>query len=199
MVIYRRRSRLNISTSKIAFVALFILLLFYIFNYLYKKQIEQKKSLISKTQEESWGFPVRLVIPAINVNANITRVGISSNGDMEVPSNIMDVGWFELGPRPGEKGSAVMAGHLNGKNGEAGVFAELYKLRKGDKLYVEYDKGPSTTFIVQEARAYDPGYADEVFTQSDNSYLNLITCDGIWSKSKKSYNKRLVVFAGITN
>ena len=135
------------------------------------------------------------MIPAINVNAAIQNLGVTAKGAMEVPSNTADVGWFRLGPRPGEKGSAVIAGHFNGENGEAGVFTNLYKLRKGDKLYIKDDKGISITFVVRESRLYNPGYADEVFSGTGSAQLNLITCDGVLDGAKKSFSKRLVVFA----
>jgi LPXTG-site transpeptidase (sortase) family protein len=116
---------------------------------------------------------------------------------MEVPSNITDVGWFNLGPRPGETGSAVISGHFNGENGEAGVFIDLYMLKKGNKLYIKDDKGITTSFEVQESRIYYPGYAEEVFSSNDTARLNLVTCDGVWDGTIKSYSKRLVVFAEI--
>lgn len=136
--------------------------------------------------------PVRLVIPAINVDAQIQYLGVNSKGEMEVPSNTADVGWFKLGPRPGEKGSAVIAGHLNGENGEDGVFANLDKLKQGDLIYIK-----SLTFRVFKTQTYDSGYADEIFSKNDGIYLNLVTCDGTWDGVKKSYNKRLVVFTDL--
>ena len=99
----------------------------------------------------------------------------------------------------GEKGSGVIAGHLNGKNGEDGVFIDLYKLKTGERLSVIDDKGATITFEVSESRIYDPGYADEVFSRNDGVYLNLITCDGVWDGAKKSYDKRLVVFTKMVN
>lgn len=71
-------------------------------------------------------------------------MGVSSNGEMEIPKNIVDVGWFKLGSLPGTKGSAVIAGHFNGENGEDGVFYNLNKLIEGDKLLIEDDKGATT-------------------------------------------------------
>ncbi len=138
---------------------------------------------------------MRLKIPRINVDAAIEYVGVTPRGAMEVPNNTADVGWFKLGPRPGEKGSAVISGHFDGKNGEAGVFNNLHKLEKGDKLYIKDGKGTTTAFVVRESRTYDPGYAEEVFSLNDSVHLNLVTCDGIWDKNKKNYTKRLVVFA----
>jgi LPXTG-site transpeptidase (sortase) family protein len=152
--------------------------------------------VVSKTSSE---LPLRLIIPAINVNAAIQSVAVNAKGEMEVPSNDADVAWFSLGPRPGEKGSAVISGHYDGKNGEPAVFFNLYKLKKGDKLDIEDAKGKSIIFVVRESRTYDPGYANEVFNRNDSAHLNLITCDGVWDRAKKSYSKRLVVFADIAD
>lgn len=153
--------------------------------------IEEKT--VSQRQDPE--LPVRLLIPAINVNARIQDVGVALNGEMEVPNNAIDVGWFKIGSRPGEVGSAVVAGHIDGESGEVGVFANLYKLKEGDLLYIEDDKGTSITFVVRKKLIFDPGYADEVFSRNDGAHLNLITCDGLWDGVKKSYSKRLVVFS----
>lgn len=141
------------------------------------------------------GLPVRLIIPKISIDTSIQQVGVAPNGAMDVPTNVIDVGWFDLGPRPGEKGSAVIDGHFDRKNGGPGIFFNLYKLKKGDKLYIQDNKGKIITFIVQGSSIYNPGYANNVFTSSNGVHLNLITCDGVWDGAKKSYSKRLVVFA----
>ncbi len=153
-----------------------------------EKQIANKVNLVN---------PVRLLIPSLNVNTYIQPVGVTARGVMESPSNIIGVGWFDLGPRPGEKGSAVIAGHVDGERGEVGVFTNLHKLKKGDKVYIKDSNGNSLTFIVAESRKYDPGYAEEVFSRNDKAHLNLITCDGVWDGVKKNYTKRLVVFTDI--
>ena len=147
---------------------------------------------------KGFSLPVRLIIPAIDVNAKIQSLGVTPNGEMEVPDNIVDVGWFKLGSRPGENGSAVIAGHFNGENGKTGVFANLNKLEIGDKLYLKDDTEAALTFVVRDKRFYDSGYADDVFSQNDGVHLNLITCDGVWNEAKKSYSQRLVVFADIS-
>lgn len=143
--------------------------------------------------------PVRLIIPVLYIGAQIEQVGVAAWGQMAVPDNAIDVGWFKLGPRPGEKGSAVIAGHFDGPTGDPGVFINLYMLKKGDRIVVEYDDGRSVVFMVRESRIYPAGYADEVFTSTDSAHLNLITCDGLWDGTKKSYSDRLVVFADIVH
>jgi len=142
------------------------------------------------------GLPTRLKIPSINVDAVLEYVGIAPDGAMDIPKSPDDIAWFELGIRPGEKGSAVVAGHYGWKNGRAAVFDNLHKLRKGDKLYVEDNKGVIVSFVVREFRSYDPkADSSDVFNSDDGkSHLNLITCEGVWNKTQKSYSKRLVVF-----
>jgi len=179
-------------------------ILFLLFSFLYltknlnKKQAVQNQA--SQTQiipKPTPGMPVRLIIPAIQVDAGIQNLGVTDQGEMEVPSTIIDVGWFKPGSRPGDIGSAVISGHFNGTSGEPGVFAQLETLKKGDELHVKDDRGTSLTFIVRESRIFDPGYADEVFGKNDTAHLNLVTCDGYWDPNKKSYSKRLVVFSDL--
>lgn len=152
---------------------------------------------LPKQEEISPGLPVRLKIPGINVDVAIEYVGVTPNGEMGIPKGPSEVGWFELGPRPGEDGSAVIDGHYGRwKNGKGSVFDDLSKLSQGDKLYIEDEKGIAISFVVRESRSYDPkADASDVFESNDgNSHLNLITCEGTWNKASKSYSQRLVVF-----
>lgn len=159
----------------------------------FQNSSKQKQGAVKAAQR----LPIRLIIPKINVDALIEYVGVTATGVMEVPDTTINVGWFKLGPQPGERGSAVVAGHFDGKNGEAGVFMNLYRLKEGDKIYVKDNKGASIAFVVREIHIFDPGYANSVFSVSESAHLNLITCDGVWDGARKSYDKRLVVFADI--
>lgn len=192
MIASPRRSSLKLIFSGLSFVLSF----FVIQNTPTLPKVENRVLGI-ETEKVIQGSPVRLIIPRIHVDTAIDGVGVDSSGSMETPSNTTNVSWFNLGPLPGEKGSAVIAGHLNGKNGEAGIFANLDKLKEGDVLYVEDDQGKYRTFSVREASEYKSGYADEVFSQNDKAHLNLITCDGVWNSVKKTYSKRLVVFTDL--
>lgn len=142
------------------------------------------------------GRPVRLKIPKINVDSDVKYVGLAPDGAMDLPKSQKDVGWFELGQRPGDNGSAVIAGHYGRNNRKGSVFDDLHKLRKGDKLYIEDDKGLITSFVVRESRRYDPkADSSDVFSSSDGkAHLNLVTCEGTWNESIQQYSKRLVVF-----
>ncbi len=142
------------------------------------------------------GLPVRLAISNIGVDAAIEYVGVALDGTMGVPKGPDNVAWFRFGPRPGEVGSAVIAGHYGWKDNRPAAFDKISTLRKGDTLSVQDDRGETITFVVRESRLYDPkADATEIFVSTDGkSHLNLITCEGVWDPVSKSYSKRLVVF-----
>ncbi len=141
-------------------------------------------------------FLPHLKIPKINVDAPVEDVGLTPQGAMDIPKGPNDVVWFNLGPRPGDVGSAVIAGHYGWKNEIPAVFDNLHKLEKGDRIYIKDEKGITMTFVVRELRTYgEDEDASLVFDSSDGgAHLNLITCQGVWNKNKKSYSNRLVVF-----
>lgn len=146
---------------------------------------------------ESIGLPVFISIPSLDLNASIEKVALAADGTMDVPKYFLNTGWYELGPRPGEIGSAVIAGHVDWVNGAAAVFKDLYKLNLGDKIAVQDDKGAIISFVVRESRTYDAkADATDVFISNDGkAHLNIITCDGAWDKNTNQYSQRLIVFA----
>ncbi len=155
----------------------------------------QSQSNVSLDQSKS-NLPIRLQIPTIKVDAAVEYLGITSGGAMDVPKGPDDVAWFDLGPRPGEKGSAVIAGHYGWKNNIPAVFDNLSKLKIGDKIHIIDDLGATTTFVVSEIGTYDQnGDAANVFSSNDGkAHLNLITCEGVWNVASKSRPSRLVIF-----
>lgn len=157
----------------------------------------QNTATTSTEEQIVLALPARLKIPQIGVDASIETVGFALNGTVDVPKNQKNVAWFNPGPRPGEIGNAIITGHYGWKDKNASAFDNLYKLRPGDKLFIEDDQGTTTTFVVQGNRRYGPNAsASKVFVSKDNkSHLNLITCEGDWNEAIKSYTKRLVIFA----
>ena len=178
------------------FIGLTVFLAF-LFCYIPKNPIEISPVPEELDPESAVGLPVRLKIPGIDVDASFEYVGLTSEGEMGAPDGPHNVAWFELGPRPGDNGSAVIAGHYGlWKSGEGSVFDNLNKLREGDVVYIETDKGENISFIVRESRIFDPDAdASDVFTLNDGkAHLNLVTCEGVWDDVLKTYHKRLVVF-----
>ncbi len=157
---------------------------------------------LSKTAEKSLssadllaGLPQHLTIPRLEIDTAVEQVGLTPDGAMDVPKGTSTVAWFAPGTRPGDLGSAVITGHLDGIRGATAVFDKLDTLQKGDLLSITDGKGTIIHFVVRESRLYDrDAIAPEIFSSESGSHLNLITCAGVWNKALKSYTKRLVVF-----
>jgi LPXTG-site transpeptidase (sortase) family protein len=143
------------------------------------------------------GIPIRLRIPVLKIDAELESIGRTKRGAMDVPKDLAHGGWFNLGPRPGEVGSAVVDGHSGWQADKQAVFDKLHKLRIGDRVDVVDENNATTTFVVRELRTYAHNQnASNVFESSDGmAHLNLITCQGVWNEEKHSYPDRLVVFA----
>lgn len=143
------------------------------------------------------GIPVKLTIPAINVDVKIQEVGVTAKGTMGIPTNFTDVGWYRNGARPGASGNAFIDGHLDNGLGLPAVFYDLNKLKTGDEVYVTDSEGRKILFKVIELRIYDynSDKAGEIFIPGRNPNLYLITCGGQWIRSEKTYDKRIVVIA----
>src|SRR3989344_2905957 len=140
-------------------------------------------------------YPDELSIPKINVVSNVQHLGVTKSGNMQAPDNFSDVSWYKLGVIPGEKGSAVIAGHKNGVY-VRGVFRRLNELKVGDSVYVARANGEKLHFKVVETAVYpyDKAPLERIFTASDGTYLNLITCTGTFRKEIGSSDHRLVVY-----
>jgi LPXTG-site transpeptidase (sortase) family protein len=140
--------------------------------------------------------PISLRINDIDIEAPIVPVGVEPNDELEVPGSA-EVGWYEFGPRPGEKqGSAVLAAHVD-YNGRPGVFFELRTLAAGDELDVEFEDGTVRQFEVVSLDQYtkDELPFERVFARSGEPVLTLITCGGDFDPSARSYTDNVVVYA----
>lgn len=140
--------------------------------------------------------PVELSIPTIGIKASVGEVGLDTEGRMDVPQSYDMVGWYNLGPYPGEQGNAVIAGHLDSPTSPA-VFYNLSNLTEGDEFTVTDSNGHELIFTVVGKTVYknEEFPLDEVFGPSDRPRLNLITCDGTFDHTSKLYSHRLVIYS----
>ena len=142
--------------------------------------------------------PARLVVPSISVDAVIEFVGVTKEGRMDMPTNFTDVGWYVSGPRPGQAGTAVVAGHFDTNRDQNAVFAKLSLLKVGSDIYVKDGSGQKIRFRVTAKEVYDDAKAplEKIFNQKGfTSRLNLVTCGGTWDEKTQNYSKRLVVYS----
>ena len=141
-------------------------------------------------------LPDRIVIPSIELDAETQHVGLGKSGNMAVPSNYSDVGWYRLGTVPGQMGSAVIDGHVDNGFGLSAVFKRLSEMEIGDDVYIVTRAGTRLHFEVVEIAKYpfQDVPLDKVFNRLDAPRLNLVTCTGSWLRSDETYDQRMVVY-----
>lgn len=143
------------------------------------------------------GAPTRLSIPAIRVDERLHGVGLKPHGAMQTP-DFGDAGWYDLGPRPGAVGPAVIVAHVHGPAGDD-VFARLHELTPGDRVSVRRTDGASTFTVVsvERARKDDLPY-DRIWGEVDRPVLRLITCGGRPDPVTRMYPDNTIVYAELT-
>jgi sortase (surface protein transpeptidase) len=141
-------------------------------------------------------IPVRVEIPSIGVRAPVIKLGLNPDRSLEVPEDFGDTGWWSGGPRPGERGPAVIVGHVDSKTGPA-VFYRLRELRRGDGIVVVGRNGDRTRFTVEGSEQYpkDDFPTARVYGRTDRPTLRLITCGGDFDSSTGHYVDNTVVYA----
>ncbi|MBA2947026.1 class F sortase [Streptomyces himalayensis] len=139
----------------------------------------------------------RVRLPAINVDAPVTAVGLDSEGWVQAPppedSNL--AGWFTGAVAPGEKGTAVIVGHVDNSKGPA-VFYGLGSLKKGNRVEVKRADQKTAVFEVYGVEVFSktnfPG--QRVYGNTGQAELRVITCGGGFTK-QFGYDGNVVVFA----
>jgi LPXTG-site transpeptidase (sortase) family protein len=138
-------------------------------------------------------IPSRLRIPSIGVDAWVGSVGLQPDGSMDAPNNLWTASWLDTGPRPGQVGNAVIAGHRG--VGSPALFSHLENLRPGDRIMVSDASGAEIVYVVTRVASADLSTTtqQEVFGAASARDLVLITCFGTYLDSTRSYDRRLVV------
>ncbi|MFD7291725.1 class F sortase [Streptomyces sp. NPDC059897] len=139
----------------------------------------------------------RVRIPAIRVDAPVSEVGLDADGwiDAPPPKEANLAGWFTGAAAPGERGTAVVVGHVDNARGPA-VFYGLGSLREGHHVEIRRRDGRTAVFRVYGvevfAKSRFPGR--KVYRSHGTPELRLITCGGRFSK-RGGYEGNVVAFA----
>ncbi|MEU9115463.1 class F sortase [Streptomyces sp. NPDC048483] len=150
----------------------------------------------------SRSVPKRLAIPEIAVDAPFTPLSIGPSGQLNAPpgkdKNL--VGWFQGGATPGERGASIVAGHVDTKTGPA-VFMQLSMLKKGSKIDITRSDGVVATFQVDSVATFSKAQFpnDQVYADTPDAQLRVITCGGAYNKAAKDYEANVVVFAHLAS
>lgn len=144
-----------------------------------------------------YAVPDRVRIPSIRVDAPVMAVGLDADGWVGAPPpedpNL--AGWFTGAVSPGEKGTAVVVGHVDNSRGPA-VFYALGALKKGNRVEVARKDGKTAVFEIYGIEVFEknnfPG--DRVYGSKGTPELRVITCGGGFSK-QNGYDGNVVAFA----
>ena len=144
-----------------------------------------------------YSVPDQVSIPAIQVDAPVMGVGLDADGwvDAPPPEDPNLAGWFTGAVSPGEKGTAVVVGHVDNQQGPA-VFYGLGALKKGNKVEVHRQDGKTAVFEIYGIEVFEknnfPG--DRVYGSKGSPELRVITCGGGFPK-QNGYDGNVVAFA----
>lgn len=144
--------------------------------------------------------PVRVRVPAVRVDAPVIRVGLDADGWIEAPPpDDPDLaGWFTGSVTPGERGTAVVVGHVDTPGGRA-VFYGLGALGRGRHVEVARTDGRTAVFTVYGVEVVPKeGFpAQRIYGSTGVPELRLITCGGAYSEGG-GYAGNVVVSARLT-
>jgi len=140
--------------------------------------------------------PVRIRVPIINIDAPIQPLTVDENGVLPAPDTFEGTGWWSGGPEPGERGPAVIAGHLDSYRGPA-VFYRIKDMREGDTIFVDRADGSEAVFATERIERHDKDDfpTEAVYGDTPDSQLRLITCGGKFDKRHRTYLDNIIVYA----
>ncbi|MFD6424726.1 class F sortase [Streptomyces sp. NPDC060198] len=145
-------------------------------------------------------LPLRLEVPAIGVDTPVVRLGLEEDGTVEVPAITAHdrAGWYEYGPTPGQRGPAVILGHVTVGSYGDGVFRRLGELRAGDRIVARLKDATAAEFTVYATRTVAKAEfpTEQVYGDVDRPELRLITCGGA-RDGGGGYLDNVIVFAAL--
>lgn len=154
-----------------------------------------------RTDQVPPSAPVTLRIPSLHLSTTIINVGLNADRTPQVPpltaAGIREVGWYDLGPTPGEVGAAVIVGHVDAAVAGRGSFYNLGTLVPGQAVSVTLTNGATVDFTVTSVREYPKDHfpVTTVYGPTAHPTLRLITCGGRFDSTTRSYLSNIVVYA----
>jgi len=143
--------------------------------------------------------PVSVTLPSIGVTSDLMRLGLNDDGTVQVPplEERDRAGWYERGPAPGAVGPAILLGHVDSAAYGPGIFFDLGAVQAGDTIEVSRADGSVAEFVVDRVEVHPKAEFPtiDVYGNTDDAQLRLITCGGDFDSAVRSYEDNVIVFA----
>jgi sortase (surface protein transpeptidase) len=147
--------------------------------------------------------PSSLQIPAIGVSSTLLQLGLNTDQTVQVPPLGKDskAGWYTGSPTPGELGPSLLLGHVDSAEYGQGIFYKLGALHQGDTVNVTRSDSTVAVFRIDRVASFPKDHFPtlEVYGDTANAQLRLITCGGKFDFSARSYESNIVVFASLVS
>lgn len=156
--------------------------------------------------------PVAVEIPKLDAVSTLMDLGRDAvTHELQVPpvETPEVAGWYAGDKvdvdgdetKPGQRGSAVIAAHVDGltptgEKGQPGLFAKLGTLVPGDEVFVDQDGGTKLRFVVESVESFSKASfpSERVYHADDAIRLNLVTCGGAFDEGSGHYVDNIVAF-----
>ncbi len=124
--------------------------------------------------------PVSVTLASLGLTLPILGVGLAADGQMELPPNPSEVGWYRFGPSPTTtEGAVVLAAHVDSRTYGAGPLARLGAIVPGSTITVA-TATRTVSYTVTDVISVLKSELDLdlVFDRSGPPRLHLVTCGG---------------------
>lgn len=122
--------------------------------------------------------PMSLSIPSVGISTSIVSGG-ENNGSMILPESSKVAIYTAAAPLTAEKGSTVIAGHVNFADGSAGALGPLHKIAKGAPVYATDAEGNVRKYKVTSMSVLNKqALPTNIFRTAGDRQLVVVTCGG---------------------
>lgn len=150
-----------------------------------------------RVKTENNGVPALLHISSLFVYADIEQVDLDENGRMNIPTSDIHLAWYSKSAKLGEKGTSVIAGYFDTKDGKPNNFYHLAGLKKGDTIEVDDMNGKRYSYKITDVGEFDWNMAktESLLLKSFSPRLDLIMYPTQNENNRNVMGNKTVIYA----
>lgn len=142
--------------------------------------------------------PAKVTVDWAGITAPVRAVGTDDAGQMELPADPADAGWYRFSAAPSATtGTTVLAAHVDAVGYGVGPFAHLVDVPKGTRITLTDTAGRQTAYRIDSVSLLTKTGVPwkSIFTTTGARRVVLVTCGGAFNYQTHHYLSNLVVTA----